>query len=286
MYQRAAAVLLLLPVLPAAGGDDKPKQTPESQYQALVGEYQEKLRAFEKALQEAKTLPERQKAFRLHNPQPNAYAARFLDLAEKNPKDPVAPAALAWVVANTESQGRAGPGARALALLARDYVSSPHVGPACLAVTGAIGKQTEAFLRGVLDRNPSRDAQGAACLALGEYLTNRTSAAQLLKGQPQLAGKYAAMLGRDYYLELVRLDPAAADKEAAELFQRAADTFGDVKVADVTVAGKAKMHLARGKAPEVGKEAPDIAAEDLDGKPFKLSDYCGKVVLLDFWGNW
>ena len=24
----------------------------------------------------------------------------------------------------------------------------------------------------------------------------------------------------------------------------------------------------------------------LDGKPFKLSDYKGKVVLLDFWGFW
>ncbi len=37
---------------------------------------------------------------------------------------------------------------------------------------------------------------------------------------------------------------------------------------------------------EVGKTAPEIEGEDLDGKRFKLSDYRGKVVLLDFWGNW
>ena len=37
---------------------------------------------------------------------------------------------------------------------------------------------------------------------------------------------------------------------------------------------------------DVGNEAPEIEAEDLDGEVFKLSDYRGKVVLLDFWGNW
>jgi len=32
--------------------------------------------------------------------------------------------------------------------------------------------------------------------------------------------------------------------------------------------------------------APDIEGEDGDGRPLKLSDYRGKVVLLDFWGDW
>jgi cytochrome oxidase Cu insertion factor (SCO1/SenC/PrrC family) len=36
----------------------------------------------------------------------------------------------------------------------------------------------------------------------------------------------------------------------------------------------------------VGQFAPDIEGEDLDGVPFKLSDYRGKVVVLDFWGTW
>jgi cytochrome oxidase Cu insertion factor (SCO1/SenC/PrrC family) len=37
---------------------------------------------------------------------------------------------------------------------------------------------------------------------------------------------------------------------------------------------------------EIGNVAPDIVGEDLDGKQFKLSDYRGKVVVIDFWGNW
>jgi len=41
-----------------------------------------------------------------------------------------------------------------------------------------------------------------------------------------------------------------------------------------------------GPGPMLGKEAPEIEGEDIDGKRFKLSDYRGKVVVLDFWGNW
>jgi cytochrome oxidase Cu insertion factor (SCO1/SenC/PrrC family) len=37
---------------------------------------------------------------------------------------------------------------------------------------------------------------------------------------------------------------------------------------------------------EPGKLAPEIEGEDIDGQKFKLSEYRGKVVLLDFWGHW
>ncbi|GIW82000.1 MAG: hypothetical protein KatS3mg105_3807 [Gemmatales bacterium] len=37
---------------------------------------------------------------------------------------------------------------------------------------------------------------------------------------------------------------------------------------------------------QVGDFAPEITGTDLDGKTFKLSDYRGKIVLLDFWGQW
>jgi cytochrome oxidase Cu insertion factor (SCO1/SenC/PrrC family) len=35
-----------------------------------------------------------------------------------------------------------------------------------------------------------------------------------------------------------------------------------------------------------GQIAPEIEGDDIDGKHFKLSDYRGKVVLLDFWATW
>ncbi len=44
--------------------------------------------------------------------------------------------------------------------------------------------------------------------------------------------------------------------------------------------------MPAGAGPHVGKQAPEVVGTDEDGKPFKLSDYRGKVVLLDFWAEW
>ncbi len=36
----------------------------------------------------------------------------------------------------------------------------------------------------------------------------------------------------------------------------------------------------------IGMRAPNIVGVDIDGVEFQLSDYRGKVVMLDFWGDW
>src|SRR5262249_18802271 len=49
-------------------------------------------------------------------------------------------------------------------------------------------------------------------------------------------------------------------------------------------AAKAARDELRWRA--VGKLAPEIEGQDLEGRPLKLSDHRGKVVLLSFWGTW
>lgn len=60
----------------------------------------------------------------------------------------------------------------------------------------------------------------------------------------------------------------------------------------VFVGGHHAQALAAEKHPkghiglEVGYLAPDFALPDLEGKVRRLSDYRGKVVLLNFWSTW
>ena len=55
---------------------------------------------------------------------------------------------------------------------------------------------------------------------------------------------------------------------------------------DTSYAADAKGYLFEAEHLQVGMVAPDFEATDQDGTKFKLSDYRGKVVLLDFWGFW
>ena len=52
-------------------------------------------------------------------------------------------------------------------------------------------------------------------------------------------------------------------------------------VARIQVAFDRSAHLY-----EVGGTPPDFTTTDVDEVAFKLSDYRGKVVVLDFWGFW
>jgi thiol-disulfide isomerase/thioredoxin len=74
--------------------------------------------------------------------------------------------------------------------------------------------------------------------------------------------------------DLLEADPY--DKALEELGKKYPETkWGSIAKA---------RHLARGM--KVGSDAVPLAAVDVDGKPFALKDYAGKVVLLDFWASW
>jgi peroxiredoxin len=89
--------------------------------------------------------------------------------------------------------------------------------------------------------------------------------------------------GSDYIAKFRKRDAAKLEAEALEIF----DQLIAKKVPDEFHRGFSILEYAKTEAYEmrhlaVGKKAPEIVGEDLDGKPMKLSDYRGKVVVLEF----
>jgi hypothetical protein len=224
----------------------------------------------------------------------NRLALSFIELAEKYPNDPIAVDALmqaVWQVNGTpwpvELVGRDDASPRALALLERDHIMSAKLGPACQRLAFGFRKEYEPFLRAVLEKSPQREVQAQACLAIAHFLNNRLQRLDLISEQPELAGQFADLFGKDYLQELQRQDRIRTANEAEAFFEQAARKYGDVKLPDGdTIGEKAETELFEMRHLIVGKEAPDIEGEDQDGTKFKLSDYRGKVVLLDFWSEY
>lgn len=221
---------------------------------------------------------------------------RLLELVEKNPKAPFALDALTQVITqeywlNTHTShpgwGKESPQARAIALLLRDHLDSDKLGETCKRVNFGFRPECETFLRTVLAKNPHREVQGQASLRLAQLLAGRVEKLDLMKEQPPLVRRYEDLFGKDYIAALQRQDHAEVMEEAESLYERASEKYGDVKLPyDETVGEVAQRDLFEIQHLAVGKMAADIEGEDQDGRPFKLSDYRGKVVLLYFWSEY
>jgi hypothetical protein len=218
-------------------------------------------------------------------------ASKFVELAEKYPNDPIALDALiqaVWQVNTTpwpvELVGRDSALPRAFELLERDHSRSEKLGPLCERISYGFCREYEPFLRTILERNPHKNVRATACLSLGRHLNQRLHRIDLCREQPELAREFADLYGQEYLAELLRQDRDKAALEIEATFEQAAENYGDVTLADGDVVAEqanAELYIIRNLS--VGKQAPDIEGEDQDGIRFKLSDYRGKVVLLDFW---
>lgn len=284
MIRTASGFLALLAVLPALQARDKPETpTPAQRYQALEKEYQTAEKEFLKVYKEAKTTEDKQKVLQERRPQPDKFALRFLDLAEKTPKDPAAVDALVWVVSNARSAKRDpdSPRIKAAKILVRDHVQSEKIAGVCWLLG-----YTQ--LRTVLEKSKHRSVQAQACLALGNSAESRARLARQFKDKPDVAKRYQEILGKEDVEAIVEAGPDKLSKEAEALYERAIKDFADETDERGVKAGKmAEARLGALRHPIlVGKAAPEIDGEDIDGTKFKLGDYRGKVVLLDFWGNW
>lgn len=117
----------------------------------------------------------------------------------------------------------------------------------------------------------------AVCEALEFNDTDATQAflKQLIDKNPHRKVKAAAALA------LGQIHAEENPRQAERYFKDVAEKYGTPQQIE-----SARQHLFEMQNLAIGKAAPEIEGQDIDGNTFKLSDYRGKVVVLSFWGDW
>jgi hypothetical protein len=236
-----------------------PAQSPEAarQYKALLKGYEEEEDARE-------------------------FAERFLQLALKHPRDVVAIDSLSWIAVHVLRGPELG---RALVRLKQQHLSSNKLAAVCEALERKSSTAAEQLLRGTLAKSPHRTVRTQACFSLARFLERKMTLSSKLAERPELKPRFEQFYGKDFTRLLVKLKPSATVRETERLYTRVVKDFADISRGKPT-GDQAVRSLFRIQHLSVGRPAPEISGRDVGGKAFKLSDYRGKVVVVDFWGHW
>lgn len=135
---------------------------------------------------------------------------------------------------------------------------------------------TEALMKAAME-NGSRELQVQASLAFAKYVEGRDrfKAFYADANETQIAS-----IGQETYKYLMQSgsDPAEMKKVESLLDSYVKSSSG------LLTRAKDQLFVINNLTP--GATAMEIEGVDLEGNEFKLSDYRGKVVFLDFWGDW
>jgi hypothetical protein len=241
-------------------------ETPERRHPAILEEY---LEADRRVVEAIRATPDERKGAELLRRQElrRTFADRFLALAHDLAGDPAASDAivdgLTWVISQCPDDPR---GRQAVERLLQGSILNERLSEACQRLDAEESPIAEPVFRAVLRRNPHASARAQASLALARALRRRSERVGPARG------------------ELARA--AGLAREAESLYEDAVAQYGQLHLGRETVAEVAEAELFELRRLGIGREAPEIEGPDLQGRPMALSDFRGKVVVLEFWGDW
>ncbi|MCC6741172.1 MAG: hypothetical protein IT452_19180 [Planctomycetia bacterium] len=150
---------------------------------------------------------------------------------------------------------------------------------------GAMEDEAAKIADGILKDYPKSD--GLARLAEWNYVFRKEKHAELLEAlaapEQPAAVRAATALAR-----AIRLHRAGETDKARPVLESIVENFGEIKRGYTTYGAIAGAYLNVHDPDDlaIGKPAPEISGVSPDGKPMKLSDYNGRVVVIDFFGDW
>jgi thiol-disulfide isomerase/thioredoxin len=157
-------------------------------------------------------------------------------------------------------------------VLQAKYVTAPELKTAVRLLrelASAHRPASDAFLREVIANNPDRRARGRACQALALGRERAAGLGERLKGNDAFRQSFERQMADRAFIEHLIADAPAAKAEAEELSRTVREKYDDV-CPDLSI----------------GKSAPEVFSQDLEGRKVKLSELKGKVVVLDLWATW
>jgi hypothetical protein len=252
-------------------GDEKKPAPPAEQLKRLRTRFDEIKETFQKALRADRSAEAVSQARRDYSLAKNKWQEEALAALRTHGARPEAFEVIAAVLNRSNLHVR-----EMTELLRKHHAAHPDMGKFFHMMVQDRDGIGRAFVEEMAEKSPVAAVRGQAALALGWQAKWR-----ITQDGDQSLG-FGTRLTEDELRQM---------QARAEKYLALAATYTDAPVASGsgTVAASARAELAGLKnLPNlrVGKVAPDIEGEDLDGKTFKLSDYRGKVVVLDFWGDW
>lgn len=225
---------------------------PADMFDGLKATYEKQMKEFRAAIDGAAE-EDRKKIFDEKYPKPQNYVSEFMHIADTHPDSQAAEESLFWIAQNLRGDKRQ---KIAVDRLFENHIEAEGMVQLCfqLMYERKSGGANERLQR-LVDESPHRQVKGIATYCLASFLRRH------------------------------ELDDENKE-EYVGLFKKVVDDYGDVQFRDRPIAKMAEGALFEIERLAVGATAPDIEGEDLDGKAFKLSEYRGKVVMLDFWGDW
>jgi beta-lactamase regulating signal transducer with metallopeptidase domain/peroxiredoxin/protocatechuate 3,4-dioxygenase beta subunit len=250
--------------IPEATAPDITGLSPQEALQRLLSRYQEDHIAYRERVDAAKDQSLINKIVARQEPT-NAYSVAFETLAKANPNSDVELKSLIWICGSSVVAGidatklydRKGAAANRLM---EKYIDRQEIVDCLDSLVYRTEKPHETALA-LMDKSPHREVQGRACLL----------AAQVFERDLDLAK------------QMGRSPSEAVRRQAIQYYRQAATQYGDVPYWQTSTIGEhAAKALNELENLWIGAEAPDIVGQDLDGKPLKLSDFRGKIVILAF----
>jgi hypothetical protein len=267
---------------------------PPKQVEALAGfddikkKYDSLMQQMMEAYQKAKTPEERdaaaEKSRETFQKESKVLAEKALALAKPQAADQKAIPVLAWILKSFPFDAQAD---EAAALMIKHHPQSKELFEAAQRLSSASTDWSIKVMQTVSEKAESKEDRAKAKYYLAEMYHSTAEAPAIIQGLDEKTLKTVEKAqGKAYIDRLRNADSQAMNAQAEKLLEEIVAKDAGVEMYSETLGELAKAQLFEIRHLSIGKPAPEIIGEDIDGKPMKLSDYKGKVVVLDFWGFW